>query len=703
MSALGSSVISMLLHTYPPKRLANIRTDKSGKKFAPKAPVRRPAAQPPSQVSARPSIERQAQSQTPQPQHAQQRIAASPTPPISLPTPASTLQHAEAALAVEARNDKSIPIHKPPSNPLVSQSFSHPPIVAQKQSLETQQASTHRPVASHGLKHSRALPDPERAQKTTAPTYGPENTTETPNLSNIAGNGLSISTISTQPGTASLPTSGGRDNDANAPTAKRRKVDKPQKGRAPVGQPPPYVNPNAPIPSTEIDEAAARTSISAEATATLTQNEKLPKLRKPADKRRQGPEGAAVLAATGEDQGSAANTKKPRKPYKKRVTKSADQVPLESSDNASQELPVTEGQPQPPAKTKQPRKSAPRKDQQRTEDAAAKVVEDAVQATTKDFKKSGRRTKRAPTPEGAELIRITPSEVKMADLCRDGGTGRKSVREQELEEMERAGCLRKKQKQLQDVMERAEPSPRAESGGARMDRLGRQAELREDVALHVPNTVIVNGQIQIDEGSLQIDRHAAAAVERDAEQLEGIDEGELSRKINSGSWLKRDKSGGWNEILLERFYEGLRMFGTDFEMISKMFPGKTRHAIKLKFCKEEKLDHARIKGVLLGETLPVDLERFQTITGTEYDDPSELERDIQEDRKRLEEEQAAEKQAMEDAVKERADQAAGERAAGEDSAKENRVKKKRKKGTKKGGSKTKAKKAMLGGMGEEEP
>ena len=221
--------------------------------------------------------------------------------------------------------------------------------------------------------------------------------------------------------------------------------------------------------------------------------------------------------------------------------------------------------------------------------------------------------------------------------------------------------------------------------------MARQREQEESVAHNVPNTIIVNGQIQIDETSLEIDRHAAAALERNAEQLDAIDETDMTRKVNSATWLKRDKSGGWNEMLTERFYDGLRMFGTDFEMISKMFPGKTRHKIKLKFCKEEKVNGERIKATLLGEKLAVDLPELEKMAGTEFDDPAELEKDLEEDRMRLQEETMAEKQAMDEAKRERQEQIAAEQAAAENdsSAKENR----RGKGKKKGSKRKKSEKA----------
>lgn len=321
---------------------------------------------------------------------------------------------------------------------------------------------------------------------------------------------------------------------------------------------------------------------------------------------------------------------------------------------------------------KRPSKTKPSRQNRNVEQEAAAIVDAAVQGTTKDQRKRSRRSKRAETSEDAEDERISTADTTMVELCRDTRKGRTSSRERRLKEMDRAAFVAKKQRQLQELMDQ-EASPNTERPVELAEpeeaHEVRQKELEHTIVQQVPRTIIVNGQIRIDPDSLRIDRHAAAAVERERDgEIEAIDENDLSRKVTSGSWLKRDQSGRWNELLSDRFYQGLRMFGTDFEMISKMFPGKTRHSIKLKFCKEEKLDYPRIKAALLGEKEPVVLEEYEAMTGAEYEHPRELERMMEEDRKMLEEEQAVELQAMKDAEREREAQAEAEReAAQEDS------------------------------------
>ena len=474
--------------------------------------------------------------------------------------------------------------------------------------------------------------------------------------------------------------------DAHVPAPKRQRIEKLPEQNTIEQSHAPIANANVPIPSTEMNEIVAESSSNAlpPAISNFCGKAKRPRLSAQEKRKQQIADAAAEVVADA-TKSLSARVKQPRKNVKGKSIQRDENIATRTLAGATKEPASLAEDDVAPAEAK--RKYGEKNTQQSIEDAAAEVVKDAVQGLSRGSRERGRRRKRVSTPEDAETIKITPSEVRMLDLCRDGGTGRKSEREKELDEMERTEVIRKKRRQLKEATVEAERKSQAtplESTEIRQERLARQREQEENVTHNVPNTIIVNGQIQIDESSLEIDRHAAAALERNVEQLDAVDETDMTRKINSGTWLKRDKSGGWSEMLTEKFYDGLRMFGTDFEMISKMFPGRTRHKIKLKFCKEEKINGDRIKATLLGEKLAVDLPELEKMAGTEFDDPKELERELEEDRIRLQEEIAAEKQAMDEAERERQEQIAAEQAAAENdsSAKENRSGKGKKKGPK---------------------
>lgn len=346
------------------------------------------------------------------------------------------------------------------------------------------------------------------------------------------------------------------------------------------------------------------------------------------------------------------------------------------------------------SKRKDVRNSTGKKRRSATEEAAANIVATAVQeSSAKKGAKRGRKA-REPTPEGADAVKIMPSQVRMSELCKNTRTGKKSTREKELEDLDKAEAVRKSQQELQGFLgttdtsnDPPETAETAETAEARLERLSRAGQ---ETAPMVPNTIIIDGEIHIDETSLQIDRHANAAAARDAEALEGIDESELTRRVTQNSWLKRDTGGRWSAESTDRFYEALRMFGTDFDIISKLFPGRSRRSIKLKFVKEEKADQARIKRALLGERIVVDMDEFSSLTNTVYEDPRELEKDLAEDRKRMEEEQRLEKEAIDEAAREREREVEAERAKGEEEerreGKEGKVGKKRGRAKKKKGN-----------------
>ncbi|EEY16467.1 conserved hypothetical protein [Verticillium alfalfae VaMs.102] len=136
-----------------------------------------------------------------------------------------------------------------------------------------------------------------------------------------------------------------------------------------------------------------------------------------------------------------------------------------------------------------------------------------------------------------------------------------------------------------------------------------------------PQFIEVDGQIVLDQRSLQVDAHARAEQRDLAEGItrEEQEEHDFSHHVTSNSFLpKTSKIRGpniWNEEDTELLYRGLRMFGTDFQMISAMFPGRTRRHVKMKFNREERLNPTRIHAVLVGEkTVKIDLQEYKQWT-----------------------------------------------------------------------------------------
>ncbi|KAL2828243.1 hypothetical protein BDW59DRAFT_51902 [Aspergillus cavernicola] len=262
--------------------------------------------------------------------------------------------------------------------------------------------------------------------------------------------------------------------------------------------------------------------------------------------------------------------------------------------------------------------------------------------TTQKKERKRRVRKREPTPEGAELIEIAPAVIKMSDLCKDTRTGKRSKRETELRAHELAEA---EQKRAQQEESRPDQTPVKETpteASPTADQSNKKSQAG-------PVMRIVNGQIVLDADSLQVDRYADA--ERNVGELEDVVENSLTRKINQATYGKRSKTESWDEDMTDLFYRGLRMFGTDFMVISKLFPGRSRRQIKLKFNNEERRDPLRIKDTLLGPRESIDINTYSEMTNTVYDDPRVIQQELDEEKRRIEEQHEKDKKAQEDLLR----------------------------------------------------
>ncbi|OJD22300.1 hypothetical protein ACJ73_06351 [Blastomyces percursus] len=521
--------------------------NKSGKKFAPKAPGRRVGATSACSQSARASTDRQTTSKTPQPP------PSSITPEVAAPDPS---------------NDPA----KSTPQPAKDSSQSPPPPPPQQQEPPTPSQSLSPPIPlsiQHKVKSTTiAIPTPRRGPSFPSvqePRPQPPHPTATPVTASIR-NAPSLETF--------------------LPTAEKLQPDRRQ------------------IPQ-------------------ITQNA-------PESPKRQRVEQAV-------DSRPAKRTKVVE-PVTKPISTSQEEPSHPGARTQVQQAP-REAVPA----TKRPAKKIAKRSTDRRQ--SADQIEDGIGAAATERKPRARR-KRQPTPEDAESIEITPTVVKMSDLCRDLRTGKKSKREIELQSMDLTELARK-QKEREERIRNGHRTPKADS--AERSTVGDDIDRAEVAALGGPQMRIVNGEIVVDAASLQIDRHANAA--RNEGDMEEVEENPLTKRINAASFGRRTKVESWDEEMTDLFYRGLRMFGTDFMMISKMFPGRSRRQIKLKFSNEERRFPERIKQTLLGPREAVDLATYSEMTNTVYDDPRVIEKELDEERKRIEAEHAREKEAKEELLR----------------------------------------------------
>jgi len=72
---------------------------------------------------------------------------------------------------------------------------------------------------------------------------------------------------------------------------------------------------------------------------------------------------------------------------------------------------------------------------------------------------------------------------------------------------------------------------------------------------------------------------------------------EKKKFTTSNSFRNINHSEKWTEEETTRFYRALEIFGTDFTLITKLFPNRNRNQIKNKFLKEEKFSKLKVDRV----------------------------------------------------------------------------------------------------------
>lgn len=276
---------------------------------------------------------------------------------------------------------------------------------------------------------------------------------------------------------------------------------------------------------------------------------------------------------------------------------------------------------------------------------------------TETQKSKRRRRKRSITPEDAENITIDPETITLGQLTRDPRTGKRWDKAALIAASEQE---RKREKQRQQLIERGllkegEELPSGDNSEAGTpaphSSAPAPAPAPEPAAAAPAGGLkyrVVDGQIVLDDTTLQHDRHAEADEARG--DLEAREEHEFSRRTTKYTLMRRKtQSNSWTSLDTERFYDGLRSFGTDFEMISQMFGGaKSRRQVKLKFNREERANPAAVNGCLVGEkTVPMTLDAIHGFEALEESDAikDELAREREEreaEARREEEERAAE-------------------------------------------------------------
>ncbi|KAH0837993.1 hypothetical protein J3R83DRAFT_6230 [Lanmaoa asiatica] len=273
--------------------------------------------------------------------------------------------------------------------------------------------------------------------------------------------------------------------------------------------------------------------------------------------------------------------------------------------------------------------------------------------------KRSRKTRRPTTPAfdadadpGEDL---DPTSVTMSALCEDTGQGRISSKASQILDNHLAWKKSNKEKRvkMRTLMEakkygRNEDSdiahvrrPEAEPQQAQAadatpgppsvepvsgnisaieDSSGQGFDYSQNVSTSQYNVQVrigPNGETIVDEESLFVDRNAEA----DTTGYTHVEESDVTKFVNSGTYSKRFRGSRWSAEETELFYDALSQFGENYELISYVLPGRDRKACKNKFKTEDKKNPQRIN-YCLNNRKPYDMQTLSRMTGMDFSGPT---------------------------------------------------------------------------------
>ncbi|OAG19620.1 hypothetical protein CC77DRAFT_1021011 [Alternaria alternata] len=584
-----------------------INKNTTGKKFAPKAARRRPGAAAPAPAPA-----------------------PTPTPSAAPETPAATAESQTSQTQLETSH---APVTEAPN---VLQLPT--PAATQEPAAET--ASQPAPSTAES---STALPQPTPTPTPTEPLPTPapastETQTQAASESHVAV------PSSTDPG---LTTQYLEDAGSDGRSPKRRRIEEPEV-EATV---------DTPAPASAYD--GGEQNIDPNLEASTADAQALPQPRK----RRTLPWAAVNHPPEGEEDAAAAEpTRKPRQPPKPRAKKNvtadpdADHVAQEDGDEEeaqpTRKRPAAkprakkkateataqdgEGVPAPPKKARKPRKPREALSSeivQGTEDEVGRIADDIVAAATRRKPKAKRRKA---TPEGDEVDGIEGEEGTRKEKKRKGRPPREptpsDAEDQTIDpdvtymdslaaRTVRIGKLSALEKQMRTIDWDAVKQRRREEDNKKV--ISREEQEKADAALAAAGAELAAAQVEQGprlrlnaDGVMElvpdsgvIDREGDA--DRIINEMVVTEDQDITARLTTRSFMKNNKrfpnefllpgqGRRWNDVLTKKFYEALESFGTDFQMISQMFPGFTRRSIKTKFTREERENPDRVREALQG-------------------------------------------------------------------------------------------------------
>lgn len=239
-----------------------------------------------------------------------------------------------------------------------------------------------------------------------------------------------------------------------------------------------------------------------------------------------------------------------------------------------------------------------------------------------------------PAPDASDAqyppLRVDIGATRMESIAvTNWKSGRASSRTFELERV-RARQLKKRRQDADSIKENPDQSPAPEV----MKESGTPAPLDEEQSetqerptdpefgenRFAVQTRIVDGKIVLDEQSLYANYRDEEQQAKEQRNWEVIDEREGDQFVNSASRSKQRRTQRWSAEETERFFQAISQWGTDFEMITRLFPHRTRREIKSKWTKESRQNPKRLDDAF-SRRVAVDLTAYGHAAGVDLSGP----------------------------------------------------------------------------------
>lgn len=599
----------------------------SGKKAAPKAPPRRrpagpPAPAPPAKPAPKPVAEQSTTESSASSQPAPVSAAAPPTPPPTQQSPVrQTIETQHVRFADPVTTTERAPQTTPTSH---AQPTATPPA--------TQPVARHAENDSNAVSSTPSLPNSSQAQSspqhqdpilgqdalpgythvgggTPPPAYVPDSEPTVSKNVPVSGT-VALPAEPTNSTTQEIATETITLTEQSGATSATATAARPPKRARPVASE--TGSRKAPKRSSTRTNALVQSQLENGDVPGPSQTPRRPPVARMMATAQDPTENATMSdSAAQPDDAAAAPKKAPakRKPRKVKTPARVDEdEPVEGQEGE-----------QPATKAKKPRKprqkAAPKPRAKKATPEEGGEGEGEVQYETNAEEEE---------PESdPELHEIDPEALSMYTITKQKRYGKTSERERKMAEIDWEEVKRKRRAEAEGLQpENSQPSnaqqKEQDANASTEDAEGSGAPDKQDnsTTRAVEGGLgfrVVNGEIVEDEETLQIDRRAQAQAEI-AMQAPVEEENDLTRFHNRTTYMndrKRDekdrvpvwksKSDPWSEEETDRFYDALKNWGTDFMIISQLFPPKTRAQIKKKFNREERLDAERVNAALLGK------------------------------------------------------------------------------------------------------